>query len=40
MYQLVGLSSTKRKERAIAIAIACSFLLVLPSCHIPNLGRG
>jgi NodT family efflux transporter outer membrane factor (OMF) lipoprotein len=29
-------SKTKQKKRAIAIAIACSFLLVLPSC-IPHL---
>ena len=32
----VSLSNTKQKKHAIAIAIACSFLLVLPSC-IPNL---
>ena len=32
----VGLSKIKHKKRAIAIAIACSFLLVLPSC-IPDL---
>ena len=36
MNQLVSLSNTKHKKRTIAIAIACSFLLVLPSC-IPNL---
>jgi outer membrane protein, multidrug efflux system len=36
MNQLVSLSNMKQKKRAIAIAIACSFLLVLPSC-IPNL---
>ena len=32
----VRLSKTKQKKRALAIAIACSFLLVLPSC-IPSL---
>ena len=32
----VGLLNTKYKKRAIAIAIVCSFLLVLPSC-IPHL---
>ncbi len=32
----VGLLNTKDKKRAIAIAIVCSFLLVLPSC-IPHL---
>ena len=31
-------SNTKHKKHAIAIAIACSMLLVLPSC-IPNLRR-
>ena len=36
MNQLVSLSNTKQQKRTIAIAIACSFLLVLPSC-IPNL---
>ncbi len=36
MNQLLSLSNTKQKKRTIAIAIACSFLLVLPSC-IPNL---
>src|SRR4051812_16643885 len=32
-------SDTTRKRPAIAIAIACSFLLVLPSCGIPNLRK-
>jgi outer membrane protein, multidrug efflux system len=36
MNQLLSLSNTKQKKGTIAIAIACSFLLVLPSC-IPNL---
>jgi len=36
MNQLLSLSNRKQKKRTIAIAIACSFLLVLPSC-IPNL---
>jgi multidrug efflux system outer membrane protein len=36
MNQLVSLSNMKHKKRAMAIAFACSFLLVLPSC-IPNL---
>ncbi len=36
MNQLVSLSKMKHKKRAISIAIACSFLLVLPSC-IPFL---
>ena len=34
----VSLSNTKQRKRAVAIAIACSFLLVLPSC-IPNLRK-
>jgi len=38
MNLLVSLSSTKHKNRAIAIAIVCSFLVVLPSC-IPNLRK-
>src|SRR5579864_6617688 len=38
MSQLVSLSNTKHKKRAIAIAFVCSFLLVLPSC-IPNLRK-
>ena len=33
---LVSLSNTKQKQRTLAIAIACSLLLVLPSC-IPLL---
>jgi outer membrane protein, multidrug efflux system len=37
MNLLVSLSNTKHKKRAVAIAIACSFLLVLPSCGIPLL---
>jgi outer membrane protein, multidrug efflux system len=36
MNQMLNLSNTKRRTRAIAIAIACSFLLVLPSC-IPDI---
>src|SRR5262245_16388932 len=36
MTQMVNLSNTKHGKRVIAIAIACSFLLVLPSC-IPDL---
>jgi hypothetical protein len=28
------------RSKEIAGAFACSILLVLPSCHIPNLGRG
>jgi NodT family efflux transporter outer membrane factor (OMF) lipoprotein len=38
MNLLVSLSSTKQKSRAIAMAIVCSFLLVLPAC-IPNLRK-
>jgi NodT family efflux transporter outer membrane factor (OMF) lipoprotein len=38
MTPLVRFSSTKHHQRAIAIAIVCSFLLVLPSC-IPNLRK-
>ncbi|MDR3618687.1 MAG: TolC family protein [Paludisphaera borealis] len=37
MNQSVSLSNTKHKQRAVAIAMACSFLLVLPSCGIPAL---
>jgi multidrug efflux system outer membrane protein len=37
MNKLVNLSNTKHKKRATAIAIACCFLLVLPSCGIPAL---
>ena len=33
----VSLSNTKQKKRVIASAIACSFLLVLPSCGIPTV---
>ncbi len=29
--------NTKHKKHAIPIAIVCSFLLVLPACHIPDL---
>ncbi|MGO9468646.1 MAG: TolC family protein [Isosphaeraceae bacterium] len=36
MNLVVSLSSTKPKKRAIRLALACSFLLVLPSC-IPIL---
>src|SRR4051812_36325006 len=36
MKLLESLSNTKQKKRAIAIAIVCGFLLVLPSC-IPHL---
>src|SRR5262245_39419292 len=38
MNLLVSLSKTKHRNRAIAIAIVCSFLLVLPSC-IPIMRR-
>jgi NodT family efflux transporter outer membrane factor (OMF) lipoprotein len=38
MNQVVSLSNTKRKKRAPAIALACSVLLVLPSC-IPSLRK-
>jgi NodT family efflux transporter outer membrane factor (OMF) lipoprotein len=38
MNQFVSLSNTKYKKRAIAIAIVCSLLLVLPSC-IPHLRK-
>ena len=37
MNLLVSLSSTKQKSRAIAIAIVCCFLLVLPSCGMPRI---
>ena len=33
----VRLSDTKQAKHVLARAIACSFLLVLPSCGIPNL---
>jgi outer membrane protein, multidrug efflux system len=36
MNQMLNLPNTKRRRRATPIAIACSFLLVLPSC-IPHL---
>jgi multidrug efflux system outer membrane protein len=36
MNRLVRFSDTRHTHRAFAIAIACSFLLILPSC-IPNL---
>src|SRR5947209_8958080 len=36
MKQFVSLSNPKPVKQAIAVAIACSFLLVLPSC-IPHL---
>jgi NodT family efflux transporter outer membrane factor (OMF) lipoprotein len=36
MDQLATLSNTKHKNRAVAIAVGCAFLLVLPSC-IPIL---
>src|SRR5262245_4818858 len=35
MNLLVSLLNTKHTKRAVAIAIACSFLLVLPSCAMP-----
>jgi outer membrane protein, multidrug efflux system len=38
MNLLSGLSNTKHRKRGTAIAIVCSFLLVLPSC-IPNLRK-
>jgi outer membrane protein, multidrug efflux system len=37
MNQLARSSNTRQQGRALAIAIACGFLLVLPSCGIPNL---
>ncbi len=42
MNLLVSLSNTKQRKPAIAIAIACSFLLVLPSCipHLRNPAAG
>jgi len=39
MNQLVSPWNTKRKKRAIGIAAACSFLLVLPGCWIPALRK-
>jgi len=36
MNRLARFSNTKHKKQAIAMAIACSMLLVRPSC-IPNL---
>ncbi len=40
MNHLVRLSdTTKHKQRAIAIAIACTALVVLPSCGIPELRK-
>jgi NodT family efflux transporter outer membrane factor (OMF) lipoprotein len=33
----VSVSNTRQKKRAIATAIVCSFLLVLPSCAMPKL---
>ncbi len=38
MNLLVRFSNTNHKKHAIAIAIVCSLLLVLPSC-IPNLRK-
>lgn len=37
MKPLVRTSITKHKKNAVAIAIACSILLVLPGCAIPKL---
>jgi NodT family efflux transporter outer membrane factor (OMF) lipoprotein len=37
MKPLVRSSNTKHKKNAVAIAIACSILLVLPGCGIPQL---
>ncbi len=39
MNQSVRLWDTKPRKHAIAIAIACTLLLVLPSCGIPALRR-
>ena len=39
MKPLVRSSNTKHMQNAIAIAIACSILLVLPGCGIPKLRR-
>ena len=37
MKPLVRSSNTKHKNNAVATAIACSILLVLPGCAIPKL---
>jgi outer membrane protein TolC len=37
MNHSVSCSSTRNKKDAIAIAVLCSFVLVLPSCGIPDL---
>ena len=37
MKPLVRSSNTKHKKNAVATAIACSILLVLPGCGIPKL---
>jgi multidrug efflux system outer membrane protein len=37
MYPSVRFASARHRKRVIARAVACSLLLVLPSCHIPNL---
>lgn len=37
MNPLLSFSNAKQKRHAIARAIVCGVLLVLPSCHIPNL---
>ena len=39
MNHLVRSLSTRPRERAISIAIACGFLVVLPSCGIPDLRK-
>ena len=37
MYPSVRFASAQHRKRVIARAITCGLLLVLPSCHIPNL---
>ena len=39
MNPFVKLPGSRHSRRATAIAVACGFLLVLPSCGIPNLRR-
>ena len=39
MNQIVRLSTARRRQRAMAAAIACGIVLVLPSCGIPDLRK-
>src|SRR4051794_2721889 len=39
MNRSLGLLNTKRLKRVLARAVACSLLLILPSCGIPYLRK-